>query len=244
MPTPTCVWDLKATLGEGPIWHGDAVWFVDIKGHTVHRYDPTSGEQRSFEAPDQVTFVAPIAGEDGFIAGLKSGLHSFDPETGEFAFLGEIEPPELDNRPNDSTIDAEGRLWFGTMHDGEESASGALYRLTGAGETVKQDDGVCITNGPCVSPTARPSTTPTPWPRRIWAYDIDADGDLANKRELPASISKTPGPTARWSMRKATCGPPCGAARRCCASLRKARSSTRSPCPSPTSPSRALAALS
>lgn len=184
MPTPTCVWDLKATLGEGPIWHRDALWFVDIKGHAVHRYDPATGAQQSFPAPDQVTFVAPIAGEDGFIAGLKSGLHSFDPASGEFAFLGEIEPPELDNRPNDSTIDAQGRLWFGTMHDGEEAASGALYRLTAAGETVKQDDGVCITNGPCVSPDGKTFYHTDTLAKTIWAYDVDADGDLTGKRVL------------------------------------------------------------
>ena len=183
MSTATCVWDLKATLGEGPIWHGDALWFVDIKGHKVHRYDPAGGEQQSFDAPDQVTFLAPMAG-GGFIAGLKSGLHRFDPESGDFAFLGEIEPPELDNRPNDATVDAEGRLWFGTMHDGEEAASGALYRLNAAGETVKQDDGVCITNGPCVSPDGKTFYHTDTLAKVIWAYDIDADGDLTNKREF------------------------------------------------------------
>lgn len=184
MPTPTCVWDLKATLGEGPIWHDDAVWFVDIKGQAVHRFDPASGEQQSFDAPDQVTFVAPIAGEAAFIAGLKSGLHRFDPATGDFTFIGEIESPELDNRPNDSTIDREGRLWFGTMHDGEEAPSGALYRLTSAGETVKQDDGICITNGPCLSPDGKTFYHTDTLEKVIWAYDVDADGDLTNKREF------------------------------------------------------------
>ena len=30
MNAVTCVWDLKATLGEGPIWDDDCLWFVDI----------------------------------------------------------------------------------------------------------------------------------------------------------------------------------------------------------------------
>lgn len=181
MPEPTCVWDLKATLGEGPIWHGEAVWFVDIKGHGVHRLDPATGDRKSFTAPDQVSFVAPVAG-GGFLAGLKSGLHRFDADTGAFDLIGEIEPPELDNRPNDATVDAQGRLWFGTMHDGEAAASGALYRLTAAGETVKQDDGVCITNGPAMSPDGGTFYHTDTLARTIWAYDVDPDGDLTNKR--------------------------------------------------------------
>jgi D-xylonolactonase len=183
MPEPICVWDLKATLGEGPIWIAaeQALWFVDIKGRKVHRLHPESGATQSFDAPDQITFLAPLAG-GGFIAGLKSGLHRFDPATGAFVHHGEIEPPGLDNRPNDATVDAQGRLWFGTMHDAETAPSGALYRLGPDGKPVKQDDGVCITNGPCVSPDGKTFYHTDTLEGVIWAYDLDAAGTLSNKR--------------------------------------------------------------
>lgn len=183
MPEPICVWDLKATLGEGPIWMAaeQALWFVDIKGHKVHRFHPESGETRSFDAPDQVTFLAPLAG-GGFIAGLKSGLHRFDPATGAFVHHGEIEPPELDNRPNDATVDAQGRLWFGTMHDAETTLTGALYRLGADGKPALQDDGVCITNGPCVSPDGKTFYNTDTLEGIIWAYDLSPEGELSNKR--------------------------------------------------------------
>jgi len=184
MPTPTCVWDLKATLGEGPIWSAveQAVWFVDIKGHKVHRFHPASGETASFDAPDQVTFLAPRVG-GGFVAGLKSGLHHFHPETG-FAFLSQIEDADLNNRPNDATVDTEGRLWFGTMHDAETTPTGALYRLTAAGEPVRQDGEICITNGPCASPDGKTFYHTDTLEKTIWAYDLGADGQLSNKREF------------------------------------------------------------
>ncbi|WP_421739052.1 SMP-30/gluconolactonase/LRE family protein [Caulobacter sp.] len=175
----TCVWDVKATLGEGPIWHRDALWFVDIKGRQVHRFDPAYGEQLSFSAPDQVTFLAPLGG--GFIAGLKSGLHRFHPALG-FTPMMTIEPADLDNRPNDATVDAEGRLWFGTMHDGEEAPSGALYRLTADGAVTRMDRDICITNGPCVSPDGKTFYHTDTLEKTIWAYDLDADGMLSNKR--------------------------------------------------------------
>lgn len=184
MPTPTCVWDLKATLGEGPIWSAEeqAVWFVDIKSHKVHRFHPASGETASFEAPDQVTFLAPRVG-GGFVAGLKSGLHHFHPDSG-FAFLSQIEDADLNNRPNDATVDSEGRLWFGTMHDAEETPTGALYRLSAGGEPVRQDGEICITNGPCVSPDGRSFYHTDTLEKVIWEYDLGADGQLSNKREL------------------------------------------------------------
>jgi sugar lactone lactonase YvrE len=182
MITPTCVWDLQATLGEGPIWIASeqALWFVDIKSHKVHRFHPETGQTQSFDAPDQVTFLAPRT-VGGFVAGLKSGLHHFHPDTG-FAFLGEIEDADLNNRPNDATVDAEGRLWFGTMHDGEETPTGALYRLSADGQPVQQDNGICITNGPCVSPDGKTFYHTDTLAKTIWAYDLGDDGQLSNKR--------------------------------------------------------------
>ncbi len=175
----TCVWDVKATLGEGPIWHRDALWFVDIKGHRVHHYDPATGDQQSFNAPDQVTFLAPLR-DGGFVAGLKTGLHRFHPFMG-FKPIIEVEPAELGNRPNDATVDAAGRLWFGTMHDAEEAKSGALYRMDAEG-VAKMDKDICITNGPCVSPDGKTFYHTDTLEKTIWAYDLAEDGALSNKR--------------------------------------------------------------
>lgn len=176
----TCVWDLKATLGEGPIWHGAALWFVDIKGHKIHRLDPASGERASFDAPEQVTFLAPLPDAGGFVVGLKSSLHRFHPETG-FTSLVQVEDPALDNRPNDATVDAQGRLWFGTMHDGEENKSGALYRMDAQG-VARMDQDICITNGPCVSPDGKTFYHTDTLAKTIFAYDLASDGALSNKR--------------------------------------------------------------
>jgi sugar lactone lactonase YvrE len=178
----TCVWDLKATLGEGPIWHNDTLWFVDIKGQKIHGYTPASGETVTFEAPEPVTFLAPLGGVRGaFIVGLKSGLHRFSPVMGAFTPLAVIEDPALDNRPNDATVDAAGRLWFGTMHDGEQNPTGSLYRMDATG-IARMDKDVCITNGPCVSPDGKTFYHTDTLGRVIWAYDLDEAGVLSNKR--------------------------------------------------------------
>ncbi len=181
MTAATCVWDIKATLGEGPIWHNDALWFVDIKGHKIHRYDPATGEQMSFDAPEPVTFLAPLAPNAGLIVGLKSGLHRFHPALGGFKPLIVVEDAALDNRPNDATVDAQGRLWFGTMHDPETEKTGSLYRMDATG-VARMDKNICITNGPCVSPDGKTFYHTDTLEKTIWAYDLAEDGSLSNKR--------------------------------------------------------------
>lgn len=175
----TCVWDLKATLGEGPIWYDGVLWFVDIKGKSIQRYSPDTGEAMVFNTPEPVTFLAPL-NTVGFIVGMKSGLHRFHPATG-LQPLVQIEDPALDNRPNDATVDATGRLWFGTMHDGETEKSGSLYRMDAEG-VARMDKNICITNGPCISPDGQTLYHTDTLEKIIWAYNLSPLGALSNKR--------------------------------------------------------------
>ena len=108
-------------------------------------------ELRQWAAPEQAGFLAPLRG-GGFIAGLKSGLYRFDPQSSEFVHLTSVEPDRPDNRLNDGSVSPEGELWFGSMDDPESEPSGALYRLDRDGRCVVLDKGYVITNGPAFSP--------------------------------------------------------------------------------------------
>jgi len=147
------VWSLGATLGEGPVWDARdaALWFVDIKQNRVHRFDPVSGETRSFDAPGQVGWVLPAA-DGGFLAGLQTGLHRFDPESGAFTLLTAVEPDRPGNRLNDATVAADGAVWFGSMDDGETDVTGQVHRFHAGTLTTSAIPPVVITNGPAVSP--------------------------------------------------------------------------------------------
>lgn len=159
---PECLWNLGAELGEGALWspRDRAVWFVDIKKRQVHRVDPATGAQCSWEAPQQVGFVLPTA-TGGWIAGLQSGLHRFQPDTGAFELLAvpEQHPPE--NRLNDGFVDGQGRLWFGTMHDSETARTGALYRLGPDGFAGCRTDGTGSPTDPRPARMDARSTIPT-----------------------------------------------------------------------------------
>ena len=179
--TPECVWQVETELGEGPLWVASqqALWFVDIKKKHIHRFDPKTGAKRTYDAPSSPGFLAPRG--DGFIAGLQDGLYHFDPKDDSFALLHRVDADRPGNRINDGALDVKGRLWFGTMDNGEEAATGRLYRLD-AGGPMAVEDGICITNGPCSSPDGTTFYHTDTRKKAIYAYDLGDEGSLSNKR--------------------------------------------------------------
>lgn len=177
---PTCIWDARATLGEGVLWDAalERVWFVDIKGHRIHCCDPDGGQRRSWNAPAQVSFIVHADG-GAYVCALEDGLYRFDPDSGAFTLLHRLEAELPGNRFNDGHVDADGRLWFGSMDNAEKQPSGALYRYDGASEAVER--GVVITNGPAISPDGRTLYHTDTLARHIHAFDVVA-GSLHNKR--------------------------------------------------------------
>ena len=179
---PTDVWPIAAELGEGPVWveRDRALWFVDIKRQQIHRYDPADGAKRSWPAPEQVGFVFP-AERGGFLAGLQSGLYHFDEATGAFELIVAVESGLPTNRLNDGVVDPEGRLWFGTMDNGERAKSGAFYCFAGRELTRTPIDEIAITNGPAVSPDGRLLYVVDTLKGTIDRADIRDDGTLGER---------------------------------------------------------------
>jgi len=178
----SCVWDVGATLGEGVLWDApeQRVWFVDIKGHRIHRCSHDGVERDSWDAPGQVSFIVPAV-DGGMVCSLEDGLYRFDDADGSFTPLAKVEAEETGNRFNDGHVDAAGHLWFGSMHDAEEAPSGALYRFDGA-RVQQMDDGYVITNGPALSPDGATLYHTDTLQKRIYAFDRAPDGSLSNKR--------------------------------------------------------------
>jgi sugar lactone lactonase YvrE len=174
-----------AELGEGPVWveRDASLWFVDIKGRRAHRFCPDTLAHRCWSAPETPGFLAPLRGR-GFVIGLKSGLHHFDPGSSRFVRFAQVEPDRPDNRLNDGCVSPEGALWFGSMHDPEGEPTGVLYRLDAGGRCVALDAGYVITNGPAFSPDGRTFYHTDTARRLIYAFDRLEPHRLSRKRVL------------------------------------------------------------
>jgi sugar lactone lactonase YvrE len=176
---PECIWPLAAELGEGPLWWSGALWFTDIKQDRIHRFDPATGQGKSWEAPAAPGFLAPLR-DGGFLVGAKLGLFRFDPDNGNLRFLEAVEPDRLGNRLNDGAVDPKGRLWFGSMDDSEKDSSGALYCLRPGGPEA-MDEGYVITNGPAFSPDGRTLYHTDTLEKVIHRFDVSEEGALSGK---------------------------------------------------------------
>lgn len=146
------VLDAGSRLGEGVLWDAGrgVVWFVDIKRHRVWHYDPATGSNAYAEAPGQVGWALPAEG-GLLLCGLKDGLYTFDPETQQFARLADVPGEPAGNRLNDACTDPWGRVWFGSMDDAEQAASGRFYVFDRGDIRPAGPGGIAITNGPAVS---------------------------------------------------------------------------------------------
>ncbi len=173
------VWNLQAQLGEGALWDArdDCFWFTDIKRRKIYSYDPAGDSHREWDCAESVGFVVP-ARSGGFIAGLQSGLHRFDPESGRFELVMEIEPDLPGNRLNDAVADCFGRLWFGTMDNDEREKTGAFYCFHKGELRQTGIDRICITNGPAASPDGKTLYWVDTLARTICAAPIADDGTL------------------------------------------------------------------
>lgn len=194
---PRPIWDLGAELGEGPVWieRDRALWFVDIKKHSLYRYDQRSGEKARWAAPDQVCFLFPDS-SGGFVAGMPDGLYAFDPSSGAFDRFVPVEADKPGNRLNDGAVDQAGRLWFGTMDNSEKQRTGAFYCFSDGAVRPTGIDDIAITNGPAVSPDGRTLYVVDTLGRTIDKVAIHDDGSLGDRQPFVRIDSGFPdGPT-------------------------------------------------
>jgi len=182
---PRVVWAAQATLGEGTTWsvRHQALYWVDLLGHRLHRYHPASEAKKSWAFDEEITAVAERASEPGLLVTLKRGFAFFDPDRGSLQRLAEPEPERENNRFNDGKCDAQGRFWAGTMDFDATAPTGAMYRYEPNGRWTRLDDGYAVSNGPTWSADGRTMYFNDTVPGRVYAFDVEpADGSLSNKR--------------------------------------------------------------
>ena len=179
-----CVLDIKAELGEGPVWDAreGVLYWVNIKDHEIHRFDPSTGKDTFWSTPADVGSIGLRQG-GGMIVALKTGFFFFDPP-GNFRVIAEPELDLPDNRFNDGKTDRQGRFWAGSLYDPDETKpTGGLFRLDTDLSCHKLVDGIHASNGLAFSPDSATAYYADSRQRKVWAWDFDAAaGTLRNRR--------------------------------------------------------------
>jgi L-arabinonolactonase len=171
--------------GESPWWDpaGQALYFIDNTGRKVHRYDVATAVTRSWDMPSVITALA-LRARGGAVLTLRTGIHSFDFETGTLHRLSPLDDPP----PfvfNDGKVDRRGRFLIGasTANFAQPTPDGGLYRLDPDHRLTQLDSGIHFSNGPCWSPDDKTFYFSDSFRYETYAYDYDiATGEVANRR--------------------------------------------------------------
>lgn len=127
------------TVGEGPHWDvkTQSLYLVDVIGHSVHKYVPSTGQhsylvlRKSGRFPRNTVFQLTITEkQSSFIIPVKNSLNQFvitqDNEIsiltweGDFSKIDKLvdvieEDGRTKNNLNDGKCDSNGRLWTGNQ---------------------------------------------------------------------------------------------------------------------------------
>jgi sugar lactone lactonase YvrE len=128
MMTISPIGKIHSQWGEGPVWWHGALYFVDIEGHLVHRYDPATGDETSWNVGQRVGTVVPRESGGLVIAGDR-GIFFLNEETGALTAVADPESDQPDNRFNDGKCAPDGRFFAGTISLVKKPGAAKLYRL-------------------------------------------------------------------------------------------------------------------
>jgi len=187
-----CVLKWDAIVGESPLWHPRErrLYWVDIHGRKVHRFDPDSGCNETFNLPDLVTCLA-FRKNGGLLLTLRKNFAFFNPDSRKLELLAAVESGKPGNRFNDGRVDPQGRFWAGTIGDPAWDAPvGSLFRLD-PDQTVTEMLGQLVcSNGTAWSPDGRTMYHTESFRYTIFAYDFDAATGSPTNRRVFAEVDR------------------------------------------------------
>jgi len=182
----------RCQVGESPLWAPgeQALWWVDIEGHTLHRHHRPSGRSEYWAAPQRLASIALVA-QGGLLGAMEDGLYHLQPLDG-----GELRTERLCGvmharegmRFNDGRCDRLGRFWVSSMVRDMSlaAADGALYRFDGRSLSQPLVRGLVTGNGLAFSPAGDRLYLSDSHPsvQRVWRYALHDDGSLGPRQDF------------------------------------------------------------
>lgn len=182
----TCVLDIRASLGEGPLWSlvEQVLYWVDINAPSLNRFDPISGRNTAMPMPASIGCFA-LRRSGGFVVALRNGVWLADAHGNLQRKIADAPFDTSTHRFNDGRCDPQGRFWPGSMNEKRDGATAALLRLESDFSLTPVLREITISNGLAWSPDGRTmyhADTPL---QTVHVYDFDpASGTPSRKRVL------------------------------------------------------------
>lgn len=139
-------------LGECVLWdwRDETLWWVDIVGCELYRFDPGSQTMDVFELPERLASFALTDRPPTILGAFETGFGGFTPGSA-VDFLARVELANPGCRMNDGRVDPLGRFWAGSMVEEEEreGRAGSLYRFAPPDGAIEYRSGIQISNSLC-----------------------------------------------------------------------------------------------
>lgn len=188
---PELIADYGCVVGEGPLWHPDEqrLYWVDIDTGRLFRYHPASGRHEQCYAGDPIGGFTLQADGALLLFMARGAVRVW--RDGQLTTLIDSIPEEINTRFNDVIADPAGRVFCGTMPDGDPPVAGGsgggrpgrLYRLDPDLRLTRLLDGIGCSNGLGFTPDRRRLYYTDSIPRELYTFDYDpASGALARQR--------------------------------------------------------------
>jgi gluconolactonase len=184
---------------EGPVWFGDGRYLLvsDIPNNRIMRFDEATGGWGVFRGPSGFSNGLARDRQGRLLACEHLGRRVTRTEyDGRITVLADSYNGKRLNSPNDIVVQGNGAVWFtdppfgiGGHWEGDKATPElphGLYRIDPAsGKLQSMADDLQGSNGLAFSPDEKMlyvvEGRAQPW-RKIWAYDVGAEGRLSNKR--------------------------------------------------------------
>jgi sugar lactone lactonase YvrE len=189
--------NLKAALGECPIWHKNQLWMLDCRKGLLLSLDAGTGEHgiRCTVPPPIGSFAFNHDGR--IVMALKEEIVAMDLASGQAWSLARLPDSHENLRLNDGCALPDGSFVVGTMHvylEAGQAPLGGVYRLNPALALHKIERGLGVANGPCICPIDGRFHIADSTARKIWSYRLEADGSLDDSRLFVSTDDLGSGP--------------------------------------------------
>jgi sugar lactone lactonase YvrE len=171
-------------MGECPRWHEGRLWFCDWGKQEIVAVDPDGNSDVILQLQSFPFSLDWLPNGRLLILSAREGVLTRREPDGSLVTHAELS--SLSDRPwNELVVDGRGNAYvnnIGFDFPGGDFAPGIVAVVTPDGEARQLADGVAFPNGMAVTPDNQTLILAESYADKLTAFDIAADGSLANRR--------------------------------------------------------------